>query len=151
MIARLSYANLIAEDIAGLSRFYQSVFNFPEIIAHRSPIYICLDAGSVELGFNAPMAYELLGIANRKKNQDMPDAVKGVSVYLTFEVAQECEIDFYAERAVKEGGAIIKAPYDTYYNARQCVLADPEGNIFRLNFRRGERTPADQVVSPPWG
>ena len=64
--ARIAYVNIFARDIVALSGFYARLFGFAEIEAHRSPIYRCLDAGGVELGFNAPEAYGLLGIADRK-------------------------------------------------------------------------------------
>jgi predicted enzyme related to lactoylglutathione lyase len=51
---------------------------------------------------------------------------------------------------VELGGAILKSPYDTYYSARQAVLADPEGNVFRVNHRVTPRRPASEIENPPW-
>lgn len=145
MTARLAYANILAEDIEALSRFYIDLFGFPEIESHRSPIYRCLDAGGVELGFNAPLARELLNLDDTAQSRNI-----ATSVYLTYETSDLAEIDTLAGRAVELGGRIVKEPYDTYYNARQSVLADPEGNVFRLNYRKGARTPAADVENPPW-
>ena len=142
---RLAYVNLFSQDPERLSSFYAALFGFPEIAGHRSPIYRCLDAGGLELGFNAEQAYELLGLGDRK-----PQAGKPVSAYFTFEVASSAAVDALASRATELGGAIIKPPYDTYYNARQSVLTDPEGNVFRVNHRVGPRKPASEVERPPW-
>lgn len=144
MNARLAYVNILARDIEALSRFYSHVFGFAEIETHRSPIYRCLDANGLELGFNAPLAYELLNIAP-------PGEVRAaVATYITFEMDGEAALEDALQRALKLGARVLKQPYDTYYNARQCVLEDPEGNVFRLNYRRGQRQPAETLSNPPW-
>ena len=144
MSARLAYVNILARDIETLSRFYADVFGFAEIESHRSPIYRCLDANGLELGFNAPLAYELLNIP------DPGEARRGVAMYITFEMDSEAALEGALQRAKERGALPLKPPYDTYYNARQCVLEDPEGNVFRLNHRRGPRQSADDVRNPPW-
>ena len=148
MSARLAYVNILARDMEGLAAFYAGVFGFSEIEGHRSPIYRCLDAGGVELGFNAAIAYDLLHLAHRKP-PTTGDAMP-VSAYITFELDSVETIEAIMRAAVARGARLLKEPYDTYYNARQCVLEDPEGNVFRLNFRKGPRTPAAEVQSPPW-
>ncbi|MDB5643598.1 MAG: glyoxalase [Hyphomicrobiales bacterium] len=145
MSARLAYVNILAGDIVALSGFYARLLGFKEIESHRSPIYRCLDTGGMELGFNAAQAYELLQIADRK-----PAGRGPVQVYLTFEVESPEAVEALAKSAVEAGARIVKAPYDTYYNARQAVLEDPEGNVFRLNCRKGPRLPASEVENPPW-
>jgi predicted enzyme related to lactoylglutathione lyase len=132
--ARLAYANIIADDIERLSRFYRDVLGLDEIVGHRSPIYRCLDAGGMELGFNARKAYELLGLDDRRADGRAP-----VRAYFTFEVASREAVDLAAEATLRFGGAVVKAPYETYYNAWQVVLEDLEGNIFRVNHRMGPR------------
>ncbi len=144
MSARLAYVNILARDVDALSRFYREVFGFAEIETHRSPIYRCLDANGLELGFNAPLAYELLNIAPPGESR------AGVATYITFEMDGEDELERALERATTLGARVLKPPYDTYYNARQCVLEDPEGNVFRLNHRKGQRQPAATVENPPW-
>lgn len=144
--ARLAYANIFAADIDALSQFYSKLLGFPLMPERSSPIYRCLDAGGgLEFGFNAPLAYELLGVAQRKPAHD-----GRVNVYLTFEVGSVADVDGIAASAVALGGSIVKPPYDTYYNARQAVLEDPEGNVFRVNHRKGPRQPAEEVSNPPW-
>ena len=148
MNARLAYANILARDIDALCDFYASVLGFAEIEGHRSPIYRCLDAGGIELGFNAALAYELLNLAGHAPG---PGEARGpLATYLTFELDSPGAIDATMRKAVERGARVLKEPYDTYYNARQCVLEDPEGNVFRLNYRKGPRTPADEVERPPW-
>lgn len=145
-MGRLAYANIFARDIDALSQFYSKLLGFPLIPEHASPIYRCLNAGAgFEFGFNADQAYDLLGLGDRR-----PVNVGSVSVYFTFEVASASSVDGIAEQAIALGGRIVKAPYDTYYNARQTVLEDPEGNIFRINFRKGPRVSAAEVESSPW-
>jgi catechol 2,3-dioxygenase-like lactoylglutathione lyase family enzyme len=145
MSPRLAYVNILAADIEALSGFYARLLGFREIESHRSPIYRCLDARGMELGFNADQAYDLLHIGDRR-----PQGRGGVQVYLTFEVESPDEVAVLAQACAAAGGRIVKEPYDTYYNARQAVLEDPEGNVFRLNYRKGPRTPAGLLESPPW-
>jgi predicted enzyme related to lactoylglutathione lyase len=40
------------------------------------------------------------------------------------------------ERAVANGARLLHEPYETYYGAWQSVLADPDGNVFRINHFR---------------
>ncbi len=145
MPARLAYANIFASDIDALARFYGEVLGFAEIESHRSPIYRCLDAGGVELGFNAPPARDLLGVADRLATGPVVGRV-----YLTFELASADAVHQAAARAEALGGAIVKPAYLTYYNACQAVLADPEANLLRLNHRLGPRQPAGELANPPW-
>ncbi|MBL8379376.1 MAG: VOC family protein [Burkholderiales bacterium] len=127
MTARLSYLNLFARDMEAQARFYAAALGFPEVEALRSPIFRCLDAGGVLLGFNAHAAYELLNLADRVPQRPV------TSAYATFELASTTAVDAGVKRILDLGGTLIKAPYRTYYNAYQAVLADPEGNVFRLN------------------
>jgi predicted enzyme related to lactoylglutathione lyase len=129
--ARLSYVNVFAHDHRTLMRFYAELLGFPELLQWRSPIFGCLDAGGVILGFHAEQAYELLGVAERKLT------APGVNVYATFELADVAAVDLGVERAKALGAKIIKAQYRTYYDSYQAVLADPEGNVFRLNHELG--------------
>ncbi len=126
---RVSYLNIFTKDLPGIARFYEDLFGFGEIAAQRSPIFRCLDAGSVRIGFNSDTAYELLNIGDRLKDN-------GVSCYLTVEAASDEEVAALAERALRLGGRVVKQPYDTAYGSRQCVLADPEDNIFRISYTR---------------
>lgn len=135
---RLAYVNLFARDIEALSGFYVALFGFSEIIGHRSPIYRCLDAGGIELGFNAGKAYELLELTRRRPSGE---GEAPVTAYFTYEAPSAAAVDALVARARELGAALVKAPYTTYYNAHQAVLADPEGNVFRINHRMGPRAP----------
>lgn len=134
---RLAYVNLFARDIERLSLFYIALFGFEEIVGHRSPIYRCVDAGGIELGFNAGKAYDLLELGARRPRDDAAP----VTAYFTFEAGSVAEVDALVPRVVELGGSVVKPPYTTYYNAHQAVLADPEGNVFRINHRMGARVP----------
>jgi predicted enzyme related to lactoylglutathione lyase len=143
MAARLAYVNLFARDLDGLMGFYARLFGFGEIVAHRSPIYRCLDAHGVELGFNAAEAYALLSLEDRRPAPEAGPLPLGS--YFTVELDTAEAVDHAAKDCVLLGGTIVKPPYLTYYNARQAVLADPEGNVFRINHRLGARIPYEAL------
>ncbi|CAM3466517.1 glyoxalase [Pseudomonas floridensis] len=123
----LSYVNVFAQDIVRLSTFYSNLFGFREIEAIRSPIFRGLDTGKTCIGFNAPDAYELLGL-------DAFAGSSGCKFLLNIDVAGRTEVDRLVPLAVEQGATLIKAPYLTYYNWYQAVLLDPEQNVFRINF-----------------
>ncbi|MDL2199942.1 VOC family protein [Halopseudomonas aestusnigri] len=125
-MSKLSYVNVFARDIEALSGFYQRVFDFPEVEAIRSPIFVGLDAGSCCIGFNAPDAYELLHLAEYSDTA-------GCKFLLNIDVDSSAEVDRMVPIAVEAGATLIKPPYTTYYNWYQAVLMDPEGNVFRIN------------------
>lgn len=137
--AHLAYVNLFARDIEVLMRFYAGLFGFAEMTAFRSPIYRCLDAGGIELGFNAAEAYRLLDLDSRRPAGDATDMPVGC--YFTVELESTAAVDQAAIECRRLGGGVIKLPYRTYYNAWQTVLTDPEGNVFRANHRIGPRKP----------
>lgn len=123
--------NMFAADPERLAGFYGRLFGFAEFEALRSPIFRCLDAGGVRLGFNGEGAYALLDIAGRKRTDS------SVGCYVTVEVDDDEAVDRLVTDAVEMGATLIKPPYETYYNAWQCVLADPEDNVFRIQHQRG--------------
>jgi predicted enzyme related to lactoylglutathione lyase len=135
---RLAYVNVFARDIEALSTFYGALFGFREIEAHRSPIYRCLDANGIELGFNASKAFELLALEERRPREGEPAPT---SVYFTIEIGSRDALENTVNRAALLGAKVVKPTYETYYNAVQAVLEDPEGNVFRVNHRRGARQP----------
>ncbi len=75
----ISYVNIFAHDVAAMAGFYGTLLGYSGVAAVRSPIFRALDAGSIRLGINADAAYELLSLADRRKD-------RGVSCYLTFEL-----------------------------------------------------------------
>jgi uncharacterized glyoxalase superfamily protein PhnB len=125
-MAHLSYVNVFAKDVAGLSGFYIEVFGFKEIEAMRSPIFRGIETGRSSIGFNAPDAYALLGLADKAE-------VSGVKFLLNIDVDSVEEVERLVPVAEAHGATKIKAPYKTYYNWYQAVLLDPEGNVFRIN------------------
>ncbi|MEM9037399.1 MAG: VOC family protein [Actinomycetota bacterium] len=123
---RFSIASYITDDIVGLSDFYAAVFDLEEVLDLRSDIFRGLDVDGVTLGFSATVVYEMLEI------EEWADP-KGTAQYLTFETESSEEVDSRTEKAVGLGARILHGPYETYYGAYQCVLADPEHNVFRIN------------------
>ena len=128
-VVSLSIASVVADDIVALSAFYADVFDLEEVVEHRSEIFRGLDLAGVVLGFSPAEVYELLKI------EDWRDA-RGTKQYLTFEVAADAEVDCRSELAVASGARLMHKPYETYYGSWQSVLADPEGNVFRINHFR---------------
>ncbi len=125
----VSLASYISDDIENLAGFYADVFGLPEVRELRSEIFRGLDANGVTIGFSTPVVYEMLGM------DDWSDAT-GTKQYLTFEVATDNDVIDHTEAAVALGAKLLHEPYETYYGAFQSVLADPEGNVFRVNHFR---------------
>ncbi len=124
--ARLSYVNVFARDASALSSFYRDVFGFPEIEAIRSPIFVGIDAGGCNIGFNAPAAYDMLGLGAQAQ-------AAGARFLLNFDVADRAAVDALTATAVAAGAMLVKPGYETYYGWYQSVMLDPEGNVFRVN------------------
>jgi len=122
----LSYVNVFARDIHALSRFYIDVFGFEEIAEIASPIFVGIRTGQSNIGFNAPDAYELLQLGDRKHTT-------GSKFLLNFDVESIETVERMTETAVARGATLIKPPYKTYYNWYQSVLLDIEDNVFRIN------------------
>jgi predicted enzyme related to lactoylglutathione lyase len=128
-MAMLASVSIFAADIDALARFYQAVFAFEEIARYRTPIFRALDARPALLAIHAHESRELLGLA---ADGDVAGA-SGVQAMLNFEVAGREEVASCTARAVEHGAILLKAPFETYYGAFQAVLADPAGNVFRVN------------------
>lgn len=127
--ASISFASFICDDIEALSGFYADVFELDEVEELRSDIFRGLDVDGVTLGFSAQVVYEMLSIERWA-------SPTGTSQYLTFEVADDDAVSATTSAAVAAGAELLHEPYETYYGAFQSVLADPEGNVFRINFMR---------------
>ncbi|MDB5534434.1 MAG: glyoxalase/bleomycin resistance protein/dioxygenase [Hyphomicrobiales bacterium] len=128
--AGIGYINIFAQDVDVLVKFYEALLGFPRTDGGRSAIYRSVDAGSVELGFNADAVYEMLGVGDRR-----PPIPKPVNAYFTARIASPEAIEEITKRCIALGGSAIKGPYATHYGATQSMLADPEGNCFRIEFR----------------
>lgn len=114
-----------SSDHEALARFYVDAFGFEVIPEVASPIFVALDAGGVALGFHADEAYDLLGVADRRG---------GVTAHhVTFDVGTVEAVDSAIEPLVALGATLIQGPFTTYYDARQAVMADPDGNVFRIS------------------
>jgi len=124
--------NLLCRDIEAQLRFYAALLGWPEAAASRSPIYRALEHEGVQFGFNAPDAYALLHLEDRKPAAEAPP----VTAYATFMLDTPDAVDAAAAQAVALGGRVLKAPYATYYGQWQAVLADPEQHAFRVSCSR---------------
>lgn len=122
----ISIASYLCEDIEGLSTFYAEVFDLAEVMELHSDIFRGLDADGVTIGFSSLVAYEMLGIEEWANP-------KGTAQYLTFEVGSRTEVEERTAAALERGATLVHEIYETYYGAYQPVLADPAGNVFRIN------------------
>ncbi len=121
-----------ARDIDALAAFYTKLFDLQITEAVTSPIYRAVDFHGTRLGLHDFKAYDLMEIGGRKMKGMVP---KPVGTYITCNVDSREELDTRLARALDLGAKVIKAPYISYYNAYQVVLADPEDNMFRINFQ----------------
>jgi len=119
-------------DIDALAAFYTTLFDLQITAAVTSPIYRAVDFHGTRLGIHDFKAYELLEIGGRRMKGAPP---KPVGTYITCNVDSREELDARLARALELGARVLKAPYVSYYNAYQVVLADPEDNMFRINFQ----------------
>jgi len=118
--------SFVAGDHLALADFYRNAFGFVEVEAVRSPIFTALRTPTVVLGFHHDDAYELLGLDQRR-------GAVGGGVHVTFDVGSAADVDAMAPTLQELGAQLIKGPFTTYYQARQMVMADPEGNVFRVS------------------
>ncbi|MCU1378402.1 MAG: Glyoxalase/bleomycin resistance protein/dioxygenase [Acidimicrobiales bacterium] len=119
-------ASYLCRDHVGLAGFYASAFGWPSIEAVESPIFTALDSGRFAVGFHHDDAHDLLDIGARRDEG-------GSRMHLTIEVGTFTDVDAAVEPLVRLGATVVKAPFTTYYDARQVVLEDPEGNLFRIS------------------
>ncbi|MEX1104991.1 MAG: VOC family protein [Ilumatobacteraceae bacterium] len=129
MAVSISLASFISADFVGLFQFYSTTFDLPEVEALRSDIFRGADVGGLTLGFSAPVVYQMLHI-------DEWANATGTTQYLTFELPSDEEVTAATDRAISNGARLLHEPYETYYNAWQSVLADPDDNVFRINHFR---------------
>ena len=129
MTVSISLASFISAEFVELFEFYSTTFDLPEVESLRSDIFRGADASGVTIGFSAPVVYEMLKI------EEWRDP-KGTAQYLTFECESDEAVAAATNRAVDNGARLLHEPYETYYNAYQAVLADPDGNVFRINHFR---------------
>ena len=113
------------QDHEALAQFYVDAFGFSRVDEVTSPIFIALDAGGVALGFHADEAYDLLGVADRRGGSS--------AQHVTFDLGAAEAVDAAVEPLVELGATLVQGPFTTYYDARQAVLIDPEGHVFRIS------------------
>ncbi|MGE0879292.1 MAG: VOC family protein [Acidimicrobiia bacterium] len=116
--------SFVCNDHRKLSAFYREAFALEEVAAVASPIFVALAAGGVALGFHAEDALGLLGIDDRAGLRS--------STHVTFDLGSADVVDASVDRLTALGASVVKGPFTTYYDARQVVFTDPEGNVFRV-------------------
>lgn len=133
--------NLLCRDIDAQLQFYQVLLQLPEAPGTRSAIYRAVETEHFQLGFNAPEAYALLGLADRQPDAALPPP-RSVTGYATFMLDTPDAVETASVKVTALGGKIIKPPYATYYGQWQAVLADPEDNVFRVSAMGAPRNAA---------
>lgn len=98
---KLTYASVIARDIAALCDFYAAVLDAPVLVDQATPIYRAIDLGGTTLAFSAEAVYALLGI------EDWSGA-KGTRQYLTFGVDDGDELDLRTKVRGLGGGSTLE-------------------------------------------
>jgi catechol 2,3-dioxygenase-like lactoylglutathione lyase family enzyme len=122
------YAQVVSfmcADHVALSDFYAAAFGFEPVREVASPIFVALAAGGVALGFHADEAFDLLEVGDRR------GGVTGN--HITFDLGTAEAVDASVESFTSLGATLVKGPFTTYYDARQVVYLDPEGNVFRVS------------------
>jgi len=133
--------SIFCRDHRALAAFYAEAFGFGPVDAVESPIFTALDAGRFVLGFHAEEAYDLLGLADQRDRRDQLDepgqpveaGQAGNRVHITFDVGSFDDVDEAAPAIAAAGATLVQGPFTTYYDARQVVFTDPEGNVFRIS------------------
>ena len=116
-------------DVERVMRFYQGICGWKDVPEYSSSIYRVLMRDGVQIGFNGWKAYELLGLADRRRSESDGFPVNSM---LSFVVATVEEVDAVARRVAELGGRVVQGPFPTYYGHWQLVFSDPEGNIARV-------------------
>ena len=119
-------ASYLCRDHVALARFYADAFGWPKVAAVESPIFTALDSGRFVLGFHHDDAHDLLDIAGRRGQA-------GSALHLTIDVGSFDDVDAMVGPLTALGATVVKPPFTTYYDARQVVLEDPEGNLLRIS------------------
>ena len=124
--ASLNLVSMMCRDHHRQCEFYRQAFGWPELDAVTSPIFRALDAGPMAVGFHADEAFDLLGVPDWRDRD-------GTALHMTIDVGSAAAVDAAVDGLVALGATVIQGPFTTYYDARQVVLHDPEGNLFRIS------------------
>jgi len=117
--------SFMCRDHLALAEFYAAAFGFEPVPEVESPIFRALVAGGVALGFHADDAFDLLEVGDRRGG--------ATGNHVTFDLGTAAAVDASVERFTALGATVVKGPFTTYYDARQVVYLDPEGNVFRVS------------------
>lgn len=121
----IQLVSLMCRDHVALADFYTAAFGFERVPEVESPIFVALAAGGVALGFHADDAFDLLEVGDRRGGT--------TGNHVTFDLGTAAAVDASVERFTVLGATLVKGPFTTYYEARQVVYLDPEGNVFRVS------------------
>jgi predicted enzyme related to lactoylglutathione lyase len=120
---------MFCHDVERQMRFYQAINGWRDIPEWSSSIYRVLERDGVQIGFNGWKAYELLGLADRKRSEAGDFNVTNM---LSFVVDSHQAVDEVAKRLPELGGRVVQGPFATYYGHWQVVFTDPENNVGRI-------------------
>ncbi len=116
-------------DVDASLDYYQNVLGFTVIFQMPDP------TGKPFFAHVRRLKYQDILFNTWQAAADEQSLGAGVSITFAFSenpTADTSPIDRYAESIRAAGGHIIRGPYDTPYNTRELMVADPDG--FRLVF-----------------
>ena len=117
--------SFFCRDHLALADFYATAFGFDRVAEVESPIFVALPAGAGALGSPADEAFDLLAGADRRGGV--------AATHVTFDLGTPEAVDASVEAFTALGATVVKGPFTTYYDARQVVFLDPEGNVLRVS------------------
>ena len=121
----LTYVTFLAADVAGLAQFYIDALGLEEVLSSRDHRYREVQAGGTMIGFATQAV---------RPSINLPEvAPSGTRSVLTFGVGLAAAVPGAVDKALAAGATLIRAGQDTVFGQFQAVLADPEGNVFRLS------------------
>ena len=117
-----SFPTLAASDLAQSGRWYQEALGFQHIFTAPSR-----DGTPMLIHLRWAKYADLLLVPQ----QQAPEGPRGVGVTLGYSI-QQGTADELAKRARAAGVTILEGPVDRPWNARELIVADPDG--YRLAF-----------------
>ena len=127
--------NLFCADPEAQLGFYAGLLGWPEAVASRSAIYRAVEQDGVQIGFNAPAAYALLGLADRRP----PGLPAPVTAYATFMLATPGAVDAAADFAARHGGQRGQAALPHLLRPMAGRAGRPRGPCVPRQLRRAAR------------
>ena len=123
MEAKISLVTIWTDEIERMRKFYEEVLGFK----------VKTDLGEYVEFHSEGVRF---AICERKVMYEYGDEFKGEASGQKFELAFPCtdkkDVDATYEHLILKGAKSIKPPFDTPWNQRCALFADPDGNIHEV-------------------